>query len=284
MDFLNSPKPGKTILHGTVSGKKKVSWLDPIPLAPIEEAGKFYGGTINDVLLAATTTTLRRYLQEKDALTVDDLLVSVPVSLRRPTDPLPRDLGNRFGLVNVLLPVGLDGVESQVRSIKAEIDEIKASQLPIVSFGLVSVAAVTTPEVERMIHKITQEQSTGVVTNVPGPRGPLTLAGANVEGAWGMGGVGGNMNLCVAIFSLNGQVFFAVSSDVAITPDPERITELFKTVVDELDREHPAGQRLLTVDLTELPEGQERGLTPAARDPSGRTHGHVVQQASTGIG
>ncbi len=232
--YLNSPKPGKTILHGEVSGQKKVAWIDPIPLQPFKDAGKAFDATINDMILGAVTNALRLYLLEKDALTVSDLMVAVPISLRKPDDPLPRDLGNRFGLVNVLLPVGVEDPIEQVRAIKAQIDEIKGTQLPVVSFGLVSVAAVTTPDVERLIHKITQEQSTGVVTNVPGPRAPLTLAGASVVGAWGLGGVGGNMNLCVGIFSLAGELNFCVSSDVAITPDPERILDHFKTSVDTL--------------------------------------------------
>lgn len=234
IDFLNSPKPGKTILHGEVSGKKKIQWIDPIPLPPIKVAGRAFGATINDMLMGAVTNSLRKYLVEKDALDVSDLLVSVPISLRKADDPLPRELGNRFGLVNVLLPVGIEDPVEQVRAIKAQIDDIKASQLPIVSFGLVSVAAITTPEVERMIHKITQDQSTGVVTNVPGPRHALTLAGANVVGAWGMGGAGGNMNLCVGVFSLNDEINFAIGSDVAITEDPERILGHFKASVAEL--------------------------------------------------
>ncbi len=49
-----------------------------------------------------------------------------------------------------------------------------------------------------------------------------------------MGGVGGNMNLCVGVFSLNGEVNFAISSDVAITADPERILGHFKASVAEL--------------------------------------------------
>ena len=39
------------------------------------------------------------------------------------------------------------------------------------------------------------------------------MAGANVVGSWGLGGVAANMNLCVGLFSLNGELNFAVSSD-----------------------------------------------------------------------
>ncbi len=227
IDFTVAPRPGKTILHGDVSGRKKVVWIDPIPLDPVKRAGKVFGATINDMLMGALTNALRRYLQDKDALTVDELFTAVPVSLRRPDAPLPRTLGNRFGLIPVLLPVHLADPVEQVRQIHAQIDEIKHSPMPIVSFGLISVTALTTPEVERMIHKINQDQSIGVTTNVPGPRQPMTLAGGRVKGAWGMGGLSGNMNLSFGIFSLAGEINFAVHSDEAITADPERILDHF---------------------------------------------------------
>ena len=105
LEFLFAPRPGKTILHGSVSGEKKVDWIEPIDLQPIKDIGRATGTTVNDVLLAVLTNALRKYLVEKDALTVDDLFTAVPVSLRRPDADLPRTLGNRFGLIPVLLPV-----------------------------------------------------------------------------------------------------------------------------------------------------------------------------------
>ncbi len=227
VDFVIAPRPGKTILHGKVSGQKKVAWIEPIPLAPVKEAGRAFNATINDVVLGALTNALRLYLLEKDALTVQELSTAVPVSLRKMDAPLPRTLGNKFGLVPVQLPVGIADPVEQVASLKAQIDGIKRSQMPVVSFGLISVSALATPEVERLLHKLTQDQSIGVTTNVPGPRGPLQLAGGNVVGAWGMGGLSGNMNLSFGIFSLNGSLNFSVHSDVGITQDPERILDHF---------------------------------------------------------
>lgn len=228
VDFVLAPRPGKTILHGDVSGQKKVTWMEPMPLAPIKQAGRPLGATINDVLLGCLTDALRRYLQEKDALNVTELFTAMPISLRRPDAPLPRNLGNRFGLIPVLLPVGIEDPVEQVRSIKAQIDEIKQSQLPIVSFGLMSASALVTPEVERLIHRINQDHSIGVTTNVPGPRAPIDVAGGRVLGAWGMGGLSGQMNLSFGIFSLAGELNFSVHSDTAITSDPERIRDLFE--------------------------------------------------------
>jgi hypothetical protein len=236
VDFLLAPRPGKTILHGEVSGTKKVSWIDPIPLEPVKEAGKTLGVTINSMLMGAQTEALRRYLLEKDALTAEELYTVVPVSLRKPTAPLPRKLGNRFGLVPILLPVGLADPVEQARSIQRQMDELRSGQMPVVSFGLTSALVLATPDVQRLVHKITQSQSIGVTTNVPGPRKPLKVAGGTVLGAWGMGGLSGNMNLSFGIFSLSGKINFSIHSDTAITPDPERILVHFVAAIDELVR------------------------------------------------
>lgn len=227
IDFTFPPRPGKTILHGDVGGQKLVAWMDPIPLAPVKAAGRAFDATINDVLMGAQTNALRQYLLDRDALTVDELFTAVPVSLRDPDEALPETLGNKFGLVPVLLPVGLADPVEQVLEIKRQVDEIKASTMPIMSFGLMGFSAVTTPEVERAIHKLNQSHSIGVTTNVPGPRHAVWLCGAEVLGVWGMGGLSGNMNLSFGIFTLNGEVNYAVHSDAALTPDPGEIVRLF---------------------------------------------------------
>ena len=78
--------------------------------------------------------------------------------------------------------------------------------MPVVSFGLISVSSLMTPDVERLLHKVTQEHSIGVTTNVPGPRHPIYVAGGEVLGRWGMGGLSGNMNLSFGIYTLNGKL------------------------------------------------------------------------------
>jgi WS/DGAT/MGAT family acyltransferase len=237
LEFLFAPRPGKTILHGKVTGDKKIVWMEPAPLQPIKDIGRAVGATINDVLLAVLTNALRTYLVENDALTVDELFTAVPVSLRKPDADLPRTLGNRFGLIPVLLPVSIEDPVEQLHEIKRRIDDIKGSQMPIVSFGLTSAGALATPEVDRMIHKINQEHSIGVTTNVPGPRHEIYVAGAKVLGMWGMGGLSGHMNLSFGIFTLNNELNFSVHSDTGITDDPQRILQLFQDSIEQLKAE-----------------------------------------------
>ncbi|MBK6763959.1 MAG: DUF1298 domain-containing protein [Micrococcales bacterium] len=237
VEFLFAPRPGKTILHGPVSGEKKVDWIEPVDLQPIKDIGRATGTTINDVLLAVLTNALRKYLVEKDALTVEDLFTAVPISLRRPDADLPRTLGNRFGLIPVLLPVSIEDAVEQLQEISRRLDDLKESPMPVVSFGLISVSSLMTPDVERLLHKVTQEHSIGVTTNVPGPRHPIYVAGGEVLGSWGMGGLSGNMNLSFGIYTLNGRLNFSVHSDTGITEDPERILDFFLESIEELQAE-----------------------------------------------
>lgn len=237
LEFVFSPRPGKTILHGEVSGQKKVDWIEPVDLQPIKDIGHATGTTVNDVLLAVLTNALRKYLLEKDALTVDDLFTAVPISLRRPEAELPRTLGNRFGIIPVLLPVSIEDPVDQLREVNRRLNELKESQMPVVSFGLISATSLMTADVERLVHRIVQDHSIGVTTNVPGPRHPISVAGGRVLGSWGMGGLSGNMNLSFGIFTLDGKLNFSVHSDTGITEDPERMLDLFLESIDELRTE-----------------------------------------------
>ncbi|HET8951873.1 MAG TPA: hypothetical protein VFN44_15235, partial [Solirubrobacteraceae bacterium] len=65
------------------------------------------GTTVNDVLLSAMSGALRRYLVGRDSA-VREIRAMVPFNLRQLDEPLPRDLGNRFGLVYLALPVGIE--------------------------------------------------------------------------------------------------------------------------------------------------------------------------------
>lgn len=225
IDFTFPARPGKTILHGKPGGEKLVRWIDPIPLADVKAIGKAYNATINDTVMGMITNALRLYLLENDALTVDQLFTAVPISLRKPDEPLPRTLGNKFGLVPVMYPVGLEDPVEQILEIKRQIDDLKSSTMPVVSFGLTSASAVVTPNVERIVHKLNQDHSLAVTTNVPGPRSPISVAGAPVVAMWGMGGLSGNMNMSFGIFSLAGEINFSITSDAAITDDPERVLD-----------------------------------------------------------
>jgi diacylglycerol O-acyltransferase / wax synthase len=213
----------RTRLIGRPEGTKRMAWdPDGFPLQPLKDLGHERGVTINDLLLNVLSGGLHRYLADHDEV-VDDVLVMVPVNLRRPGEALPRHLGNRIGLLPILLPTRSDDPDERLGVLRSRMEKLKSSPAPVVSRTLLLGTSLATPAVERGIHRLNQLRSTGVITNVPGPREPLHVAGARVLGTIGWGGMTGHLNLGGGFISLDGRVFSGFVTDAAITPDPDRL-------------------------------------------------------------
>lgn len=224
----------RSILHGHPEGVKRMTWdPDGFALDEVKQHAKASGLTINDVLMAVMAGGLHRYLAEYGSL-VDDVLMMVPVNLRTPGAPLPRHLGNRIGLLPIRLPVRPDDPLERVRIVRERIDELKGSPAPLLSRTLMAATSLSLPVVVRGVHRVNQLRGTGVLTNVPGPREPLHVAGARLLGTIGWGGMTGHLNLSVAFISLNGRIFPGMVTDVAITDDPDRLLALVQEEYAEL--------------------------------------------------
>ncbi len=119
------PDP-KTIFKGSLGIGKRAAWSDPIPLADVKSIGKGLGGTVNDVLLTAMSGALRHYLQSRDGK-VDGLnfRAVVPVNLRPPGTE--EELGNKFGLVFLSLPIGIADPQQRLQELKRRMDALKDS-------------------------------------------------------------------------------------------------------------------------------------------------------------
>jgi diacylglycerol O-acyltransferase / wax synthase len=247
--LLTPALPQRSIFVGHPNGRKRMTWdPDGLPLEEIRAYAHRKHATINDVLLTMTTGALRAYLLERDAL-VDDVLMMVPINLRAGGDHAPdEDLGNRIGLLPLLLPTGLHDHDAQLATIQARVRTLRESPAPGVSRLLLLATSLLTAPGERLIHRLNQIRSSGVVTNVAGPRGAVELAGARLVGMVGWGGMTGVLDLNGAFVSLDGRIFFGFVSDEAITPDPERLLTLFR---DQWRAVRPA--RRVTRRLQDVP-------------------------------
>jgi diacylglycerol O-acyltransferase / wax synthase len=213
----------RNLFHGTPQGTKLMVWdPDGYPLKQVKAAGRRAGATVNEVLLTIMSGALHRYLVERDAL-VDEVLMMMPVSLRDPSEPLPRYLNNRIGLLPLRLPVRSSDPRERLAGVRAQSEELKGSPAAVVAHGLLAGTALATAPIERGLHRFNQWRSTGVLTNVPGPADPLHLTGARVLGSIGWGGLTAELNLSGAFISFGGRIFTGFVTDAAITGDPERL-------------------------------------------------------------
>ena len=222
-----------TLFKGHLGVAKRAAWSRPISLDEAKAVGKTVGGTVNDVLLTAVSGALRRYLLLRgDRVDGVEINAMVPVNLR----PLSEadQLGNRFGLIYLALPVGTDDHAERLRLVKARMDEIKSSPQPYVTFQILNALGLAPIEVADLAVKMFGTKATAVMTNVIGPKQPIYFAGERVRTWLGWVPQSGRMGLGVSIFSYDGQVVVGVASDKGLVPDPESIATAFEEEFEAL--------------------------------------------------
>jgi len=222
-------------LRGSLHGSRRVAWSTPFPLDRVKRSGRRSGATVNDVLVAALAGALHTYLTDRES-SIDELHIMVPFNLRPLDKPLPRDLGNDFGLILLALPVGLMDPGERLREVKMRMDAIKDSHEGPIAYGMLSAIGLTPPTVEDRLISFFSSKASAVVTNVPGPREQVYFAGSPVQGVLVWAPCSGSMGMTVSIFSYQGEVTAGFMADTGLVPDPEPLVAAFDAELKRLCR------------------------------------------------
>lgn len=216
----------ETIWSGTPGVAKTAEWVDPMSLDRIKEIGKRTGTTVNDVLLTMVAGTLQRYLAEHDA-SVDEVMWMLPVSLK-PYDPgMPKELGNHFALIAFEMPLNIDDPKQRLFEVNRRINRIKNSKESVITFGVQRVISQTPERLSVFLTNFFANKAVGVLTNVPGPRTEIALAGTPVEAMLGWAPSSGDQPMTICIFSYNGRVHVGFGTDATLVPDANRLPQIF---------------------------------------------------------
>jgi len=227
------PDDSPTMLKGKPSGVKHVAWGEPISLDQVKAIGKALGCSINDVLLACASGAIGGWLTEQgDAPAGKEIRAMVPVNLR----PLEHawQLGNRFGLAPLVLPVGIASPLERVYAVRARMNELKASYQPMLAFAVLAVAGQSPKPVQDMILGLFAKKSTAVMTNVPGPAVPLKFCGSTLRQTMFWVPASGDIGVGVSILSYGGGVQFGLITDDALCADPQDIVDRFEPEFEQL--------------------------------------------------
>jgi WS/DGAT/MGAT family acyltransferase len=229
---LRWPDP-KTVFKGGLNVSKRAAWSKPLALQDVKEVGRSLEGTVNDVLLTAMAGALRRYLQDRDEPVEGlNLRAVVPVDLRRPGTH--EELGNKFGLVFLSLPLGIADPGDRLHELKRRMDGLKSSLEAPVAYGILNAIGGSPQPVQDLVVDIFGTKGTAVMTNVIGPKEQIYLAGAPLESLMFWVPQSGHLGLGVSILSYAGRVWLGVITDEGLVPDPEIIVSEFHVEFDEL--------------------------------------------------
>jgi diacylglycerol O-acyltransferase / wax synthase len=224
----------ETVFRGPLGRRKIAVWSDPIPLDKVKFVGRQLGGTVNDVLLSTVAGALRIYMDSRgrDLEHGESLRAVVPVNLRDPREPIT--LGNRFGMVFLTLPVGTWDPVERLHTLKHHMDRLKRSPEAAVIFGLLQLLGKTAERLLIAVVNLLGRNASAVMTNVPGPREPITFVGEKIRSLMFWVPQAGKMGLGVSVLSYNGHVRIGVATDAGLVPDPEQIVVAFHHALDSL--------------------------------------------------
>lgn len=235
--LLFAPFNRRTFLKNELSGKRRMAWSSKLDLQTVKAIGKSHGATVNDVLLGAMTGALRRFLAEGGEQ-VDEFMIRaiIPVNLRpiHWIEEMDDSMGNRFGLVFLDLPINETTTQGRFRVLKERMDALKETPEAFVAFGILNALGHATATVEHIVNEVFGLKASLVVTNVPGPREPLSIGGAKLRDVCFWVPHPARLGLGISILSYAGKVIVGVRTDEGVTKNPDRLVELFEEEVSNM--------------------------------------------------
>ena len=223
--LLVMPTDTPTRFKGKPAGSKRVAWCEPLRLPEVKAVSRALGASINDVLLACVAGAMRRYLADcGDRTEGVECRAMVPIDLRQPGDP---ELGNRFGIIAVRLPVGIEDPLERLATVRERMNALKTSYEPATTLGLFAALGRLPKIVQDQLFDLLVRRGTAVMTNVPGPSEPLTVAGSLLKQSLFWVPQTGDTGMGVSILSYGGHVQFGLITDAALTPHPEAVVRHF---------------------------------------------------------
>jgi diacylglycerol O-acyltransferase len=179
----------------------------------IRRIGRAHDSTVNDILLAATAGGLRALLVSRgervESLT---MRVYVPVTLRRRLRG--GEQGTQIAQMVIPLPVGEPDPARRLAAIAAETTRRKARIRT--SLGTLFRGRIVR---QLMLLAVIRQRVNVTTASIPGPRRPLSLAGARMLEVFPVLALIGNVPLGVGALSYAGGLSIGIAADLDAFPD-----------------------------------------------------------------
>ncbi|MDP9182196.1 MAG: wax ester/triacylglycerol synthase family O-acyltransferase [Actinomycetota bacterium] len=232
------PAP-RTMLNVPITGARRFaaqSW----EIERLKKAGAATGATLNDVVLAMSSGALRRYLLDHDALPDKPLVAAVPVSLALRSGAAGGEGGNAIGAV--LCNLGTHEadpyrrLETITRSMRTAKESL-AGQSPM-QIQALSALIMGAPSLLSMLPvggSLAPPVFNLFISNVPGPRKPLYLNGARMQGTYPVSIPFEGQALNITVTSYAGNMQFGLTGCRRQVPHLQRMLGYLEDSLAELE-------------------------------------------------
>jgi WS/DGAT/MGAT family acyltransferase len=191
-------------------------------LPDIVEAGKAFGVTVNDIVLAAISGALRTLLLERGEEPTPNAVRSlVPVSVR--SRDQQHVIDNQISIMLPLLPVDLSDPLARLTAVHERLAELKVSKEAEAGAAVTELARHEPfPPISwgiRLAARLPQRNIVTVTTNVPGPKRPLYLLGHRMLEILPYVPIAIRLRTGIAILTYCDQVVFGITADYDSAPE-----------------------------------------------------------------
>ncbi len=230
----------RTSLNGSISPHRRFAFAQ-VPLDEIRAVRHAFGGTVNDVVLAAVAGALRRLLSERGERLEEPAVAMVPMSVR--SDAERAVLGNKVSAMLVSLATHVADPIERYMTIAAG-TRLAKDQARVLSEDLIrGWAQLAVPALSSRIARMAGNLKlfdhlpplfNVLVSNIVGPDFALWCAGAKLVALYPMGPIIEGVGLNVTVASYDGTMYVGILGCRELVPEVERLGDHLTDAFAEL--------------------------------------------------
>ena len=249
------PVPPSVFTEHDISPYRRFDWTS-FSLDDVKAIKNALGGTINDVVVATTTSAVRRFLirRGENVDAIEGFRTMLPVNTRREGGA---SVGNHVAMLLADLPISEPNPMARMKKVIAITTRLKTESNQTGGAELIEdIADLTTKRIVSELYRAAMQLRSYnlVITNVPGPPIPLYLLGSRMSAIYPMVPIMQNQNLGIALFSYAGGLYWGFNADWESFPDVHEFVEDLDSAFAEyqqLAASHP-------VEVSGAPESTAR--------------------------
>jgi WS/DGAT/MGAT family acyltransferase len=226
----------KSVLNQRISRSRRFA-TQHVSLERLKHIAARSGGTLNDVVLAICGASLRRFLDEQNALPDKPLVAMVPVNIRPKDDP---GGGNAIGAILASMATDLadpreclDAVIASTSRAKAQLQGMSKSS--ILQYSALVLAPLMLSFIPGTVGRIRPAFNV-VVSNVPGPESPLYFRGWRLDEMYPLSIPFHGYGLNITVQSYAGSLELGFTGCRDTLPHLQRLAVYSGEVVEALER------------------------------------------------
>lgn len=240
-EFLSRPTliAPHSPLNDPITPHRRFAYCD-IPLDRVKSIKNAAGTTVNDVVIAIVSGAVRRWMSKNHEMPSRSLQALIPISIHTEEDR--SEIGNKVS--GMIAPIGThieDSVE-RLEFVHRTLDVAKSTHNAVpatilqdfAQFAPQAIAARATQFAFRNGRAGRWTPFNLVISNIPGPRFPLYLAGARLVGHYPVSTITDGAALNVTVLSYQDKLCFGVVSDRDLMSDIWDLMEFVRMETDEL--------------------------------------------------